>query len=76
MGVRDSQKNLSLRITVWDYSASLVMPDSNPRDGFFHLPIKSMIDSYNLLTAFILNFEQVWFSWPNDIYGMYTDIHE
>ena len=35
MGVRVRQKNPSLLITVWHHSASLVMPDSDPRDGVF-----------------------------------------
>ena len=48
MGVRGKQKNPSLVITVWHHSASLVMPDSEPRDGFFYLPLTPMIDPYNL----------------------------
>ena len=35
MAVRDRYKNLSLAITVWHHSASLVMPYNDPRDGFF-----------------------------------------
>ena len=45
--VRGRQTNPSLGITVWHQSASLVMPDSNPRDAFFYLSLKPMIDSYN-----------------------------
>ena len=30
-------------ITVWHHSASLVMPDSNPQDGLFYLPLMPMI---------------------------------
>ena len=45
MGVRERQKNPSLGITVWHHSASLVMPDSNPRDGFFCLPLTHIKDS-------------------------------
>ena len=37
-GVRGRQKSPSLRITVWHHEASLVMPDSDPWDGFFYLP--------------------------------------
>ena len=48
MGVSGTQKNLSLAITVWHHSAILVMPDSDPRGGFFHLPLTLMIDSYNI----------------------------
>ena len=46
MGVRDRQKNLSHGITVWYHSASLMMPDSDPRDGFLYLHLIPMIDSY------------------------------
>ena len=38
MGVRGRQKNLSLTITVLHHLASLVMPGSDPQDGFFYLP--------------------------------------
>lgn len=38
MRVRGGQKNPSFGITVRHYSASLVMPGSDPRDGFFHPP--------------------------------------
>ena len=31
-------QNPSLAITVWHHSASLVMPDSDPRDGFLSIP--------------------------------------
>ena len=47
MGVRGRLKNPSLAITVWHHSASLVMPDSDPRDGFLYL--LTMIDLYNTL---------------------------
>ena len=42
MGVRCRQKNMSLAITVLHHSANLVMPDSDPRDGFFYLPLTPM----------------------------------
>ena len=32
---------------VWHHEPSFVMPDSNAWDGFFSLPLKTMIDSYN-----------------------------
>ena len=48
MGVRGRYKNLSLAITVWHHKASLVMPDSDPREGFFCLPITPMIDPYEI----------------------------
>ena len=38
MGVRGRQKNLSLPITVWHHSASLLMPDSDPRIDFSIYP--------------------------------------
>ena len=41
------RKNPSLAITVWHHEASLVMPDSDPRDGFFYLPLTPMIDPYS-----------------------------
>ena len=31
------------RITVWHHEASLVMPDSDARDGLFYPPLTSMI---------------------------------
>ena len=46
MGVRVRQKNPSHAITVWHHSASLVMPDSDPWDGFFYLLLIPMIDPY------------------------------
>ena len=46
MGVRDRWKNPSLAITVWHHMTSLVMPDSDPRDGCFYLPLTPMIDPY------------------------------
>ena len=36
IGVWGKQKNQFLAITVWHHSASLVMPDSDPRDGIFY----------------------------------------
>ena len=33
-----------LAITVWHHEASLVMPDSDSRDGFFYLALTPMID--------------------------------
>ena len=50
MGVRGREKNLSLAITVWHHSASLVMPDSDPRGGFFCLPLTPMIGPYIFLS--------------------------
>ena len=41
--VRGRQKNLYHAITVWHHSASLVIPDRDPRDGFF-LPLTPMTD--------------------------------
>ena len=39
------QKTLSLAITVWHHSASLMMPDCESRDGLFYLPLTPMTDS-------------------------------
>ena len=44
--VRVEYKNLSLVITVCHHSASLVMPNSDPRDGFFYPTLAGVIDSY------------------------------
>ena len=40
MGVMDRQINSSLEIAVWHHSASLMMPDNDPWDGFFYTPMK------------------------------------
>ena len=48
MGVRGRYKNPSLASTVWYHSASLVMPDSDPWDILFYLPLTPMIDPYIL----------------------------
>ena len=47
-------KNIRLQMegpsrSVWHHSASLVVQDSNPWDGFFCPPLTSMIDPYNIL---------------------------
>ena len=49
MGVRDKQKNPSLGIKVWHHSASLVMPGSNPRHGFYFLSTPNTHDSYIII---------------------------
>ena len=46
VGVRGRQKHPSRGIAVCHHSASLMMPDSDPRYGCFYLPLTSMIDSY------------------------------
>ena len=38
----------SLGITICHHSASLVIPNSDPQDGFFYLALTLTIDSYNL----------------------------
>ena len=58
MGVRDRQKNRSLRITVCHHSASLVMPDSNVWDIFFYLPLTPMTDFYNQQLCNITSFKK------------------
>ena len=40
---------MSLGITVCHHSASLMMPNGDPRDRFFYPTLTLMIDSYNLL---------------------------
>ena len=42
------EKNPFLAITVWHHEASHVMPDSDPLDGFFYIPLTPMIDTYIL----------------------------
>ena len=39
-------KNPSLGITVWHHSASLMMPNGDPRDIFFYHTFTLMMDSY------------------------------
>ena len=48
IGERDRQKNPSLANTVWLSSASLVMSDSDPRDGFVYLLLTPVMDSFNV----------------------------
>ena len=43
-----SKKNLSLGITVCHHSASLVMQNGDPRDGFFYPTLTFIIDSHKL----------------------------
>ena len=47
-GCEDRIENLSGRITVCHHSASLVMPNGDPWDGFFYLTLTLMIDAYIL----------------------------
>ena len=44
-------ENPSLGITVCHHSAILVMPNGDPRDGFFYPTLRHMINSYTLLIA-------------------------
>ena len=44
--VRTGKKNLSLTTTVSHHLASLMMPNSDPRDGFYYPILTRMIDSY------------------------------
>ena len=46
--VRVGKKNPSLGITVCHHSASLMMPNGDPRDRFFYPTLTLMIDSYSL----------------------------
>ena len=46
--MRVEWKNRSLGITVCHHSASLVMPNGDPRDRFFYPTLTLMMDSYNL----------------------------
>ena len=45
MAVRCELKFMSLFITVWHRLASLVMPNSYPRDGIFNLHLTTINDS-------------------------------
>ena len=47
--VRVGEKNPSLGITICHHSASLVMPNDDPRDGFFYPTLTLRIDSYRIL---------------------------
>ena len=47
--VRVGWKNPSLGMTVCHHSASLVLRNGDPLDGFFYPTLTLMIDSYNLL---------------------------
>ena len=49
MGVRGRVKNPFLGITVRHQSASIVVPNSYPRNGFFSVHLALMKDSYNLI---------------------------
>ena len=49
--VRVGWKNPSLGITVCHHLASLVMPNSDPRDSFFYPILTLMIDSYVIYSA-------------------------
>ena len=51
--MRVGQKNLSLKINVCHHSASLVMPNCDPWDGFFYLTL--MIDSYVIFLGLVVN---------------------
>ena len=44
----DGIENPSLAITVCHHSASLVMPNGDPRDGFFYPTLTLMMDSYSI----------------------------
>ena len=46
--VRVGYKNPSLWITVCQYSANLVMPNGDPRDGFSYPTLTLMMDSYSI----------------------------
>ena len=52
--VRVGYKNPSLEITVCHHSASLVMPNGDPQDGFFYPTLTVMIDSYNMTQLYVL----------------------
>ena len=49
--VRMRYKNMYLVITVCHHSASLVMPNGDPRDRFFYTTLTIMIDSYTKVQA-------------------------
>ena len=45
--MRGGYKNQSLGITICHHLASLVMPNRDPRDGFFNPTLTLIVDSYN-----------------------------
>ena len=47
--VRMGLKKPSLAITICHHSASIVMSNSDPRDGFFYPTLTLMIDSYTVV---------------------------
>ena len=49
------KKNLSLGLTVQHHLASLVMPNSDPHDGFFCPPLTPMKDTNRLLVIYQVN---------------------
>ena len=52
-------KNPSLGITVCHQSASLVMPNCDPQDGFFYPTLTLMIDSYSLSVSLSCQYQQI-----------------
>ena len=46
--LRSEMKGVQKKESIMGVRDSLVMPDSDPRDGFFYLPLPLMKDSYNL----------------------------
>ena len=53
MVVRYELKIMSLGITVWHHSASLVMPDSYSRDGIPNPHLTAIKDTYNACQVFL-----------------------
>ena len=51
--VRVGKKNPSLGITVCHHSASLVMPNGDPRDGCFYPTLTLMMDSFIVYCAIV-----------------------
>ena len=56
--VRVEMKNPSLVIIICHHSASLVMPNGHPRDGFFYPTFILMMDSYNPRDPSLLSFSK------------------
>ena len=65
-------ENPSLRITVCHYLASLVMPNGDPRDGFFYPTLTLMTDSYMIYQPVKCNVMQLKWKNTKNIVAEYT----
>ena len=61
--VRMGWKNPSLTITLCHHSASLVMPISDPQDGFFYPNLTLMMNSYiHNFTLYNFVYMELWYT--------------